>query len=117
MRLRLPSPQSCSTRPSDLGHKRGCGRELMSEVYLPIRYVKLYPDAGKELDESNFEHHEAVLSYPVEQSALVLVDFWNLMWGPEPIVPELGWEAECNLTVLLRDATAAVETAETVSGL
>jgi nicotinamidase-related amidase len=68
----------------------------MSEMHLPIRYVKLYPDAGKELDESSFEHHEAVLSYPMEQSALVLVDFWNLMWGPEPIVPELGWEAECN---------------------
>src|SRR5262245_2231915 len=25
-----------------------------------------------------------------------MVDFWDLMWGPEPIVPELGWEAECN---------------------
>lgn len=68
----------------------------MSEIQLPIRYVQLYPDPGKELAESNFEHHEAVLSFPLEQSALVLVDFWDLMWGPEPIVPELGWEAECN---------------------
>jgi nicotinamidase-related amidase len=68
----------------------------MSDIHLPIRYVQLYPDAGKDLEESSFAHHEAVLSFPLEQSALVLVDFWDLMWGPEPIVPELGWEAECN---------------------
>ena len=68
----------------------------MGDLHLPVRYVQLYPTPGKELDEGNFEHHEAVLSIPANECALVLVDFWDLMWGPEPIVPELGWEAECN---------------------
>lgn len=30
----------------------------------------------------------------MDEVALVLVDLWNLGWGPAPLAPELGWEAE-----------------------
>jgi nicotinamidase-related amidase len=61
---------------------------------LPVRHYRCYPLPGQEYDERNFGHVYRAQELDPAATALVTVDLWNMNYGPEPLVPELGREAE-----------------------
>jgi nicotinamidase-related amidase len=61
---------------------------------LPIRQYRCHPLPGQEYDERNFGHVHRELELDPTATALVTVDLWNMNSEPEPLVPELGREAE-----------------------
>lgn len=61
---------------------------------LPVRSYRCYPLPGQEYDERNFGHVPWELDLDPATTALVTVDLWNMNSEPEPLVPELGREAE-----------------------
>lgn len=60
----------------------------------PVRHYRCHPLPGVEYDERNFGAVERVLEVEAREVALVTVDLWNMNYEPEPLVPELGREAE-----------------------
>jgi len=73
---------------------------------LPVRQYRCYPPPGAEYDESAFGHVSRVLDLEPAAVALITVDLWNMGWGDEPLVPELGRQAEHNFVGLGRRAGA-----------
>ena len=73
---------------------------------LPIRQYRCYPLPGQEYDERNFGHVHRELELDPASTALVTVDLWNMNSEPEPLVPELGREAEIGFIGLGRRACA-----------
>jgi len=73
---------------------------------LPVRQYRCYPRPGAEYDESAFGHEHRVLDLDPAAIALITVDLWNMGWGVEPLVPELGFHAEHNFVGLGKRACA-----------
>ena len=61
---------------------------------LPIRQYRCYALPGQEYDEANFGHVHREIELDPAATALVTVDLWNMGFEPEPLVPEVGREAE-----------------------
>jgi nicotinamidase-related amidase len=61
---------------------------------LPVRQYRCYPLPGQECDEASFGHVHRTLELDPAATALVTVDLWNMGFEPEPLVPDLGREAE-----------------------
>jgi len=50
----------------------------MSAITIPVRYYRLCVNPGVSCEEKNFEHRELTWLLPTEQTALVLVDCWDI---------------------------------------
>ena len=50
----------------------------MKELILPVRYYRLYTDPDVACVEENFHHVELTWPLPAAQTALVMVDVWDL---------------------------------------
>lgn len=74
---------------------------------LPIRQYRCYPLPGQEYDERHFGHVLRELELDPAATALVTVDLWNMNSEPEPLVPELGREAEIGFLGLGRTGCEA----------
>jgi len=61
---------------------------------LPVRQYRCHPLPGQEYDEASFGHVHREIELDPAATALVTVDLWNMGFEPEPLVPELGREAE-----------------------
>jgi nicotinamidase-related amidase len=69
----------------------------MRMIQLPVRLHRLYPLPGQSWeDESEWGFSERTLEISPDEVALVMVDCWNMGYGPEPLAADLGWIAEMN---------------------
>ena len=50
----------------------------MDMIDLPVRYYRNYVEPGRRNSERNLEHAEQTLPLPTEETALLLVDCWDL---------------------------------------
>jgi nicotinamidase-related amidase len=50
----------------------------MADLILPVRYCQIYPDPRLPPREEHFHHAELVWSLPPEQTALILIDCWDM---------------------------------------
>lgn len=78
----------------------------MPTFKLPVRHYRCHPLPGQEYDERNFGHVYRAQELDPAATALVTVDLWNMNYEPEPLVPELGREAEIGFIGLGRRACA-----------
>lgn len=67
---------------------------MATEFRIPLAYTRWGPSPGEPFTEASFTRRTVEKTFRAGEVALVLVDIWNLGWGPAPLVPELGWEAE-----------------------
>jgi len=61
-----------------------------------VRRFRAHPLPGKAYDEPNFGHVEHEIEWRPEQTAVLTIDVWNMLWLPEPLDPELERYAEYN---------------------
>lgn len=61
---------------------------------IPLAYTRWGPTPGEPFTEASFTRRTIAKTFAADEVALVLVDLWNLGWGPAPLVPKAGWEAE-----------------------
>jgi hypothetical protein len=56
---------------------------------LPLRYLRWAPDRAAPFTEAAFGHREKWMALESRAVALVLVDVWNIGWGPAPLVADI----------------------------
>ena len=50
----------------------------MADLILPVRYCRIFPDPSVPPREENFHRAELVWSLPAKETALVLIDCWDM---------------------------------------
>jgi nicotinamidase-related amidase len=75
-------------------------------MLLPIRHYRCYPLPGAPHDEASFGYAHRDLEVDPAHTAFVTVDLWNMGWEAEPLLPDLGRDAELAFIGLGRRAAA-----------
>ena len=56
---------------------------------LPLRYLHWAPDHAAPFTEAAFGHREKWVALEPRAVALVLLDVWNIGWGPAPLIVDI----------------------------